>query len=100
MTTHGILQSSASDSLHAIRAEFHDLVQYRDTVFPCLGAMGTRTVHQLDAKAQMVVHVTRSQGTAEGIESGDESEVLDAALEGSAMGADMKVQLAYNAVSH
>lgn len=52
--------------------------------------MGTRTVHQLDAKAQMVVEVL-SQGTGEGADSGDEASALDAVYEGAALAADMKV---------
>lgn len=57
---------------------------------PCAGAMGTRTVHQLDSKAQMVVQVLR-QGAGEDADSGDEASALDAVYEGSALAADMKV---------
>jgi len=49
-----------------------------------------RTVHQLDAKAQMVALVV-SQGASQGSDSGDESTTLDALFEGSVLAPDLKV---------
>ena len=61
------------------------------------GALGKRTVHQVDAKAQLVVRAGAAQGTEEPAgaaeeESGDEAAELDIAGEG----ADDAVQVKQN----
>ena len=55
------------------------------------GEMGVRTAHQQEARAQLVVHVHGSEGAADGSDSGEEAAVLDAALDASALAADLKV---------
>jgi len=63
--------------------------------------MGMRTIHQADAKAQLLVRVAAPSGSAasaasvrEDDGSGDEAAALDAALQGGAADSDLKVSRA------
>lgn len=64
------------------------------------GAMGTRTIHQADAKAQLLVRVAPSASAASAASageddgSGDEAAALDAALQGGAADSNLKVSRA------
>lgn len=51
------------------------------------GALGVRTVHQRDAKAQLVVKTSEAASDESAAESGDESDWLDAAAAGAAAAA-------------
>lgn len=53
-------------------------------VLSLVGALGVRTVHQKDAKAQLVVQTSHSEAAGSAGDSGDEAEWLDAAADGSA----------------
>ncbi|BDA46600.1 Tetratricopeptide repeat protein 27 [Coccomyxa sp. Obi] len=52
------------------------------------GALGVRTVHQRDAKAQLVVKTYEAPSDESAAESGDESDWLDAAAAGAAAGGE------------
>ncbi len=52
------------------------------------GVLGVRTVHQTDAKAQLVVKTNEATSDVSAAESGDESDWLDAAAAGAAAGDD------------
>ncbi len=62
--------------------------------------MGTRTIHQADAKAQLLVRVAPSASAASAASageddgSGDEAAALDAALQGGAADSNLKVSRA------
>ena len=76
------------------------VIRENPNTFPPAGAMGVRTIHQAEAKAQLLVRVSgggpgaaaSQSGGAGNADSGDEAETLDAWMEGATGGTELKVR--------